>query len=99
MGLKLKPLRTGDLYAVIMIFENEGDKLPMHNHTEDDLHITIVTRGKLRIYGPEIGSADYEASDVIDFNAGEPHEFMALEDDTRLVNIVKKHLDLVKWGP
>ena len=28
---------------------------------------------------------------VLNFPPNQPHEFMALEDDTRVVNIIKKH--------
>lgn len=82
-------LDLGDIRGAIYDFAAAGDILPKHNHTEDTAHITIVARGKLKAY-----SHDWEkeavAGQVIDFRAGEPHELMALEDSTRIVNIVKK---------
>ena len=88
-------LDLGDIRGAIYDFAAAGDILPKHNHTEDTAHITIVARGKLKAY-----SHDWEkeavAGQVIDFRAGEPHELMALEDNTRIVNIVKKfggHVD------
>lgn len=82
-------LGLGDIRGAIYDFAAAGDILPKHNHTEDTAHITIVARGKLKAY-----SHDWEkeavAGQVIDFRAGEPHELMALEDNTRIVNIVKK---------
>lgn len=82
-------LDLGDIRGAIYDFAAAGDILPKHNHTEDTAHITIVARGKLKAY-----SHDWEkeavAGQVIDFRAGEPHELMALEDNTRIVNIVKK---------
>ncbi len=70
-------------------FEQAGDILPKHNHTENDAHITIVARGSLRAY-----SHDWEliatAGQMLNFRPNEPHEFVALEDNTRVFNIVKK---------
>lgn len=80
----------GDIRGAIYDFEKSGDILPKHNHDENSAHITIVARGKLKAY-----SHDWEreatAGQIIDFRAGEPHEFMALEDNTRIVNVVKKY--------
>ena len=79
----------GEIRGSIYDFEVAGDLLPKHNHTEDDVHITIVARGKIKAY-----SHDWEleatAGQVLNFRAGEPHEIAALEDNTRIVNIVKK---------
>lgn len=88
--LSAKLIETGDLRGTMYDFEKAGDILPKHNHTENDVHITIVARGKLKAY-----SHDWEtvavAGQLLDFRPGEPHELMALEDDTRIFNIVKKH--------
>lgn len=79
----------GDIRGVMYDFEKAGDILPKHNHDENTVHITIVARGKLKAY-----SHDWEkeavAGQLLDFRAGEPHELMALEDNTRIFNIVKK---------
>jgi len=88
--LLAKPIETGDLRGTMYDFEKAGDILPKHNHTENDAHITIVARGKLKAY-----SHDWEtvavAGQILDFRPSEPHELMALEDDTRIFNIVKKY--------
>lgn len=80
----------GDLRGTMYDFEKSGDILPKHNHDDESAHITIVSRGKLKIY-----SHDWEkeiiAGQIIDFPPNEPHEFMALEDNTRIFNIVKKY--------
>ena len=86
-----KPLKDlGDIRGTIYDFEKAGDILPKHVHTEDDVHLTIVARGKLKAY-----SHDWEieatAGQILDFRVGEPHELMALEDNTRIFNILKKH--------
>jgi len=84
-----KPFRAGDLSGIIYDFEKVGDVVPKHVHGENDNHITIVTRGKLKA-----SSHDWEieavAGQILDFRAGEPHELMALEDNTRILNIPKK---------
>lgn len=85
-----KPLTDcGDLRGSIYDFEKVGDVLPKHNHDETNVHITIVARGKLKAY-----SHDWELEatpgQVLNFRAGEPHELMALEDNTRIINIIKQ---------
>lgn len=84
-----KPLENlGALRGIMYDFEKAGNILPKHNHTKSDVHITIVARGKIKAY-----SHDWEleaiAGQILDFRPGEPHEFMALEDNTRIFNIVK----------
>ena len=84
-----KPLENiGALRGIMYDFEKAGDTLPKHNHTEETAHITIVARGRLKAY-----SHDWEleavAGQLLDFRAGEPHELMALEDNTRIFNIIK----------
>ena len=90
MSLKTRLFKTGDLGGVIYTFENKGDTLPMHTHHEEDVHITIVARGSVTIVGPHIGSKDYAAGAVIDNEPPITHEIIALEDNSRVVNIVKK---------
>ena len=80
---------VGDLRGSIYDFEKAGDILPKHSHTEDNIHITIVARGRVKAY-----SHDWEqegtAGQIFNFRPEEPHELMALEDNTRIVNIQKK---------
>ena len=79
----------GDIKGAIYDFEKSGDILPKHVHNEHDVHITIVARGKIKAY-----SHDWEIvavpGQILDFRVGEPHEIMALEDGTRIFNILKK---------
>lgn len=85
-----KELNTGDLVGTVFDFEVAGDVLPKHTHDETNVHITVVCKGKIKAY-----SHDWEVEatpgQVVDFRAGEPHEIMALEDNTRIINIVKKY--------
>jgi len=87
---KPTPLQNlGDINGTMYDFEKAGDIVPKHVHGVSDVHITIVARGKLKAY-----SHDWEkeatAGQIIDFRVGEPHELMALEDGTRIFNILKK---------
>jgi quercetin dioxygenase-like cupin family protein len=84
-----KPFNAGDLSGIIYDFEKVGDVIPKHVHDEHDNHVTIVTKGRLKAF-----SHDWEieatAGQILDFRAGEPHELVALEDNTRIINITKK---------
>jgi quercetin dioxygenase-like cupin family protein len=87
---KATPLQgLGDIRGTMYDFETVGAVVPKHIHGEEDVHITIVARGKIKAY-----SHDWEkeatAGQVLDFRVGEPHEIMALEDGTRIFNILKK---------
>jgi quercetin dioxygenase-like cupin family protein len=84
-----KPLNTGDLNGTIFDFEFAGDILPKHIHTENDVHITIVCKGKIKAYSHD-WETEVTLGQVIDFRVGEPHEIAALEDNTRIINIIKK---------
>ena len=88
MSLLSQPLNAGKLTGTVYTFEKAGDILPMHTHQEGNAHITIVARGKVKAHGNE-WSADYSAGAVIDFPSDQSHEFIALEDNSRIVNIVK----------
>lgn len=88
MSLLDTPLNAGKLLGVVYTFEKAGDTLPMHTHTEGSAHITIVARGKIKAHGNE-WEAEYSAGAVIDFPADQSHEFIALEDNSRVVNITK----------
>jgi len=88
--LLVNPLdNLGDIRGSMYDFEKTGDILPKHNHDDNTVHITIVAKGKLKAY-----SHDWEmeavAGQLLDFRPNEPHELMALEDGTRIFNIIKK---------
>ena len=80
----------GDIRGSMYTFEQSGDVLPKHNHTEDDVHITIVAKGKIKAYSHD-WEIIAESGKMLNFKAGEPHEILALEDNTRIFNIIKKH--------
>jgi quercetin dioxygenase-like cupin family protein len=88
MSLLSSPLSAGKLSGIVYTFEKEGDTLPMHFHDNITAHITIVARGRVKAHGNG-WSAEYGAGSVIDFPADQSHEFIALEDNSRIVNIIK----------
>jgi quercetin dioxygenase-like cupin family protein len=88
MSLLNIPFSTGNLSGIVYTFEKMGDTLPMHTHAGGDAHITIVARGKIRAHG-NAWEAEYSAGAVVDFPANQSHEFIALEDNSRIVNIIK----------
>lgn len=78
----------GKLSGIVYDFKQAGDILPKHNHTEATAHITIVARGRLKAYSHD-WELILETGQCADFPAGQPHEFLALEDNTRIYNITK----------
>lgn len=96
--LSVKPLENiGDIRGAIYDFEFKDDVLPKHNHDENTVHITIVARGRIKAQ-----SHDWEqeavAGQILNFRPNEPHEIIALEDNTRIINIVKKYNGAVDDG-
>ncbi len=75
---------TGGIYDSV----SEGDILPMHDHGISDVHITIVARGSFKVHG-DGWEMTAKAGDVIDWKVGQRHELIALEPNSRFVNIVK----------
>jgi len=88
MSLLDTPLTAGKLSGVVYTFEVAGDVLPMHTHDDTTAHLTIVARGRVKAHGDD-WSAEFGAGSVIDFPANQSHEFIALEDNSRIVNIIK----------
>jgi quercetin dioxygenase-like cupin family protein len=89
VSLLSKPLVAGELSGTIYDFEVTGDILPMHNHDENTAHATIVARGSVKASGKG-WEKQFKAGAVIDFPPNQEHQFIALEDNTRIVNIRKK---------
>jgi quercetin dioxygenase-like cupin family protein len=86
--LQLKTLQLGKLNGTVYDFPEINDTLAMHKHTETDVHITIVARGSFRVHG-EGYDMTAKAGDVLDWDANQLHEFIALEPNSRIVNIIK----------
>jgi len=77
--------------------EKAGDLFPVHTHTSDDIHYTIVAFGSVECYGrPAIEGRiltakcrPEENSTIINWKAGEAHGFRAKTDGATLINIFK----------
>jgi len=80
---------TGSIYDAPEV----DDILPMHTHGEADVHITIVARGSFKVHG-DGWEMTAKAGDVIDWKVGQRHELIALESNSRFVNIVKGNADV-----
>jgi len=83
-----KPYVDAGLRGMIYTLAATGDGLERHTHTEADVHITVVMQGSIRASGDgwqEQGGAGL----VLSFAAGEPHEIVALEPDTKILQLVK----------
>jgi quercetin dioxygenase-like cupin family protein len=90
MALITKPFNFGNLKGTVYDFEVVGDTLPMHWHPPENTHITVVGRGSFKAHGPEdTWVKTLKSGDVVDWQAYQQHEFIALEDNSRIVNIVK----------
>lgn len=78
----------GKLQATIYDFEEVGDVLPMHTHGEEDNHITMINQGSFKVI-----TNTYETvlvvGQIADWVVGVPHEFIALEPNSRFINISK----------
>jgi quercetin dioxygenase-like cupin family protein len=86
--LQTKSITLGRLTGAIYDFPVSGDVLPMHQHSEGDVHITVVARGSFKAHGNGWERV-LTAGDIADWKPHDPHEFVALEDNSRIVNIVK----------
>jgi hypothetical protein len=82
------PIQFGSLNGIVYDFPLVGDILPMHEHTPETIHISIIARGSFRAHG--VGwDMVANCGDVLDWEPYHPHEFIALESNSRLVNIIK----------
>ena len=86
--LLTKDANFGGLIVLIHDFQEVGDTLPMHVHDESTVHITVVARGRIKAFSHD-WQKEAGAGVVLNFREGEPHEIVALEPNTRIVNILR----------
>ena len=86
--MQTMPISYGIPNGAVYDFPEIGDVLPMHTHTEVDVHISIVAKGSFRVHGSG-WEKTLVSGNVVDWPADYPHEFIALEAGSRLVNIRK----------
>jgi quercetin dioxygenase-like cupin family protein len=86
--LQTRAITFGKLNGAIYDAVDVNDTLEMHSHDEGSVHITIVARGSFRVHGTGWEMVA-KAGDVLDWKPGQAHEFIALEPNSRFVNLVK----------
>jgi quercetin dioxygenase-like cupin family protein len=80
---------TGALHGRVHVF-NKGEGLPVHVHTEERNHITVVLHGRFRLSGrPAIEGKIMYAGEVLDWMPHERHGFEALEDGSSFLQVQK----------
>lgn len=86
--LSNKSFQFGQVGGVIYDFDQAGDVLPEHNHDDSTAHFSIVARGSFEVRGRG-WKRIAKLGQIIDFPAGQFHEFEALEPGSRIVNVTK----------
>lgn len=86
--LSNKQFQFGQISGVVYDFLESGDILERHSHDENTAHISIIARGSFEVRG-DGWKRDALLGQIIDFPAGQFHEFEALEPGSRLVNVIK----------
>jgi hypothetical protein len=83
-----KHLSFAKLNVIVYDFENKGDELEMHFHKENATHISTCSRGSVLVTTDE-WSKTLLSGDIIEFFADQNHSIVALEDNSRVMNIPK----------
>ena len=90
MALQQKIVKIGKLEITVYDFEKKGDELPVHVHDETNNHISIVAKGSFKcIGGSSLVKLKLTTGQLINWKPGIEHGFVALEPNSRLVNIIK----------
>jgi quercetin dioxygenase-like cupin family protein len=85
--LQNKNFEYGTIRGTIYDFPYKDDILPLHWHSPENVHITIVARGAFRATGNGWTKL-LKAGDVLNWSPYQQHQFVALEDNSRIVNVV-----------
>jgi len=89
--LKVQNSFFNELLIVKYIFEKKDDILPLHSHSIETQHITIVLKGKIHLSGPNLNKK-INQGEIYDYTDDQQtHEITALEDNTVILNIPKKY--------
>ena len=83
-----KSFQFGKVSGVIYDMEFKGDELAEHTHSESDCHFTICAKGSVEIITPE-WTRILQAGNIIEFFPLQPHTIRALEDNSRVINVIK----------
>jgi len=93
MGLATStPFKANKLVGVVYEYKLKGDVLASHFHPAGDGHVTFVLKGAVEIKGGNLSKPWVKtgvAGAFFDLPDSQFHEIIALEDDTRILNIQK----------
>ena len=70
------------MYFRSVLLPQRGTRIPQHTH--DHAHANYCGAGAAQFWRDGVHVQDVKAGDVIEIQAGHLHEFVALEDNTRL---------------
>jgi quercetin dioxygenase-like cupin family protein len=90
--MKVEEKQFGKLRGNLYSFEEVGDTLPMHDHAEGGVHVTFILSGSFRVHGGGWEMVS-KAGAFIDWEPGQFHEFIALEPNSRCLNVLKNVQD------
>lgn len=79
----------GDAVGRVFIFEHRGEGLPMHSHPPSDEHSIRCLAGRVIVWGMRNShrwEITLEAGGSLLFDSAEPHEIVAVDDGSIIVN-------------
>ena len=85
-------VQWGKLIGTRYHFNKAGDVLPRHQHGPGNVHVVIVQLGSCVVRefeGGEVLEYVVAAGETLDSDAPVDHEIEALEDNTRILNLIK----------
>jgi len=78
------PFALGTLYT----FQQAGVVLPTHNHTDANVHCTVVLSGQFTVERASSGTSTVIAGAIINFQANDPHSFTCVAPG-EILNLIK----------
>jgi hypothetical protein len=92
--LDMRALMIDDaMWGAVYTFEHKGDIFPTHEHTEKDIHITIVAYGAIEVIAGKSKGKVLRAKPggtIVNWKPHEEHGFVGLEAGTTIINLLKK---------
>jgi len=82
--LNAMPLTVGILYT----FQQAGIVLPTHDHTDDNIHFTVVLSGQFTVTTQNEGNTTANAGDILNFLPDDPHSFTCVQPG-QILNVQK----------
>jgi hypothetical protein len=85
MSTHTQLVHIGPVSGFLYLFDKAGEGLGLHVHDHTDAHNVYVLYGSVRVYG-EIPTMELSAGMELPLEWDKPHEILALEDNTMLLN-------------